>query len=41
MKKIDFLITYEVKGRELEYLTLLMYELNSDCSRQEKSGVKR
>ena len=28
MKKIDFLITYEVKGRELEYLTLLMYELN-------------
>ncbi len=27
MKKIDFFLTYELKARELEYLTLLKYEL--------------
>lgn len=27
MRRIDFMITYEVKGRELDYLTLLLYEL--------------
>lgn len=27
MKKVDFLLTYEVKAREIEYLELLRYEL--------------